>query len=264
MLATGAGKVREAESLLRETMELFPADPHARALLADDLQRVEDAREILKEAIVKGVADEATLGLKWKLERGLALRGTGLRPQVVERAADVLDLPSGAAPAVPLRDGSGEQGCHARVSLRFVDGRLRRLPRQSSRPVERSARHEFRLRFRGHASKAEPFAWSALLARARPSEKAIILEALEGAVDMKPINESALDGTDIDMSDAMDADPVRARSGSLPDIGRDARFRALHVAQRQRGGREDRRIRLFRDFAASSLSSGSGVSLLAA
>ena len=270
MLATGAGKAHEAESLLRETMELFPADPHARALLAtvlaDDLHRVEEAREILKEAIAKGVADEATLGLKRKLERGRALRGTGSRPQVVERAAEVLDLPSGAARRQLFLYETGatnKDAMRAFLSELPTDGYAVYLANRvglSNDPLDTN----FALAFEDALRKAEPSAWSALLARARPSEKVIVLEALEGAVDMKSVNESVLDGTDIDMAVVMDADSVRARSGSIPDIGRDARFRALQGALRQRGGREDRRIRLLRDFAASTLSSGSGVSLLAA
>ena len=270
MLANGAGKSREAESLLRETMELFPADPHARALLAtvlaDDLHRVEEARDILKEAIVKGVADDATLGLKRKLERGRALRGAGSRPQVVERDGDVLDLPSGAARRQLFLYETGaanEEDMRAFLAELPTDGYAVYLANRvglSNDPLDTN----FALAFEEAIRKAEPSAWRALMARARPSEKAIVLESLEGAVDMKSVNESVLDGTDIDKDVAMDADPVRARSGSLAGIARDARFRALQDALRQRGGREDRRIRLLRDFAASTLSSGSAVSLLAA
>ena len=261
MLATGAGKFHEAESLLRETVEMFPAEPYARALLAtvlaDDLHRVEEARETLAEAIGKGVADEATHRLMRKLERGHALRGAGFRPHRVESDADVLRLPPGAASRQLFLFETGaanEEAMRAFLDALPTDGYAVYLANRvglSSSPLDTN----FALAFEDALRKAETSAWQKLLARARPSEKAIVLEALDGIPD---------DGREIDKTVAIDEDRNCDRSESRSSARTDLRFRRLQLALRQQGGREDRRIRLLRDFAASTLSSGSVVPLLAA
>ena len=271
LLATGAGKAREAESLLRETADLFPADPHARALLAtvlaDDLRLVEEAREILAEAVEKGVADDATHGLMRKLERGSELRGTGSWPRMVESDASVLELSSGSARRQLFLYETGT------ASLEAMRAFLADLPTDgyavylSNRVglLEKPLDTNFALAFENALRNAEPSAWRTLLAKVRPPEKAIVLEALDSATGMKSVNGSALDGAEIDKVGAIDDDLVRARYGSRPNAARrDMRFRTLQCALRQKGGRKDRRIRLLRDFAASTLSSRSVVSLLAA
>ena len=261
MLATGAGKFHEAESLLRETVEMFPAEPYARALLAtllaDDLHRVEEARETLAEAIGKGVADEATHRLMRKLERGHAMRGAGFRPQSVESDADVLRLPPGAARRQLFLFETGaanEDAMRAFLDALPTDGYAVYLANRlglSSSPLDTN----FALAFEDALRKAETSAWQKLLAKARPSEKAIVLEALDGIPE---------DGSEIDKTVAIDEYRICDCSESRSSARTDLRFRRLQLALRQQGGRQDRRIRLLRDFAASTLSSGSVVPLLAA
>ena len=270
MLATVAGKEQETESLLRETMELFPAEPHARALLAtvlaDDLRRRDEAREVLREAIEKGVADDATLGLAKKLERGRALRGTGIRPLTVEYDADILELPSGAARRQLFLYETGaanEEAMRAFLAELPTDGYAVYLANRVGL-LDAPLDTNFALAFENALRKSEPSALRTLLAKVRPSEKAIVLEALDGAVDMKRVNGSAYDGAEIDKAAAIDDDLVRAGSGSRTVAGMDMRFRILQGELRQPGGCEDRRIRLLRDYAASTLSSGSVDTLLAA
>ena len=261
MLAVHTGKAEEAESLLRETVELFPGEPHARALLAtvlsDDLQRFEEAHEVLREAIEEGVADEATRWLMKKLVQGRILRSAGLRPQSVECDTSVLNLvPAAARRQLFLYETGAASEDAMRAFLAdtptdsyavYVADRvgLSDIPLKSN----------FALAFEEALRVAEPSALQALLAKARPIDKAIVEEAL-GAIADKD--------TGIVGAVCLDEGDVGEVNAPQPVARGNERLQMLKRALRQRGRREDRRLRLLRDFSASTLSSGSVVSLLAA
>ena len=91
------------------------------------------------------------------------------------------------------------------------------------------------------------------------SDKAVIEEALNSTIDAK----YTVEADNVNMCGADEGDLGEFRL-TRRDARGDERFLALKCVLRQPGGREDRRIRLLRDYAASTLSSGSVDSLLAA
>ena len=98
----------------------------------------------------------------------------------------------------------------------------------------------FAMAFEDALEKAEPSAIRALIARARPMERAVVEEAV-----------------------AVSEGRVVAFSEFFADAERDERLQTLERTLQQQGGRKDRRTVLLRDFAASTLST-SVVSLVAA
>ena len=266
MLAMHAGKAEEAEALLRETVELFPGETRARALLAtvlsDDLHRVEEALEVLDEALGDGVADDATRRLSRKLGQGRALRGSGQRPRSVADDGSVLELPPGAARRQLFLY---ETGATSDDAMRSV---LAEMPTDSyavyvANRIGLSGvplKTNFALAFEDALRQAELSALHALLAKARPIDKAVVEEAVGATMDAKDVDEDDV----VNVATGADEGNFVEACAPRRDAKGDGRFLMLKSALRQRGGREDRRIILLRDYAASSLSSGSVVSLLAA
>ena len=265
MLAMQAGKPEDAEALLRETVELFPGEPHVRTLLAtvlsDDLHRVDEAREALDEANHEGVADDTTRRLSRKLGQGRDLRGFGSRHQVVTDDTSILELPTGA---VRRQLFLYEMGAASEDVMRSF---LAKMPTDSysvyvANRVGLSGvplNTNFALAFEDALRKAVPSALRALLVKARPIDKVVVEAALGATMDA-----TALDDADIVNVGGADEGDIDVNSASRRDVRVNERFLMLKRALRQQGGREDRRIRLLRDYVASSLSSGSVVSLLAA
>ena len=266
MLAMHAGKAEEAEALLRETVELFPGETRARALLAtvlsDDLHRVEEALEVLDEALGDGVADDATRRLSRKLGKGRALRGSGQRPRSVADDGSVLELPPGAARRQLFLYETGATSDDAMRSF------LAEMPTDSyavyvANRIGLSGvplKTNFALAFEDALRQAELSALHALLAKARPIDKAVVEEAVGATMDAKDVEEADV----VNVATGADEGNVVEACAPRRDAKGDGRFLMLKRVLRQQGGREDRRILLLRDYAASSLSSGSVVSLLAA
>lgn len=244
MLAVHAGRAEEAAALLRETMALFPAEPHARAqlatVLADDLHKADEARAVLSGAIDIGVADDATYSLLRKLDQARALRRP-TKPQARVEDSSTLFLPSAAARRQLFLFEA------ALTTQDAVRAFLAGIPRDSyaTYVAERTGlldipvKTTFALAFEEALRKAEPSALRALIARTRPVERAIVEEAI-----------AASEGR------------VVAFSELGADVAQNARLQMLEQSLQQ-GGRDDRRVLLLRDFAASTLST-SAVSLLAA
>lgn len=265
MLAVHAGKADEAEALLRETVELFPCEPHARALLAtvlsDDLGRREEAFEALREAIGSGVADDASRRLMRKHEQGFALRGEGLRPKLVESDASFLEMPPGATRRQLFLFETGAIGEEAMREF-LADNSADSYAVYVSERVgltDIPVKSNFALAFEEALRRAEPSGLRELLSRARPPEKAIVEEALDATMEVDIEEAACVEkiGAALETRDARACARDREARGDL-------RFPALQRTLRQEGGRADRRIRLLRDFAASTLSGGCVVSLLAA
>lgn len=245
VLAVHSGKAEEAAALLHETLTLFPDDPFARnqlaTVLADDLQRDNDARDILTGAIADGVADDATRTLLHKLGQGRRLRGVA-QTQAPREDTSMLTLPTAMARRQLFLYEAGLTTEHAVRSF------LTESPHDSyaTYVAERvglsdiPVKTTFPLAFEDALHKGEPSALRALIARARPMEQAIVKEAI-----------AASEGR------------VIAFSELWADAERHVRLQTLERTLQQDGGRKDRRTLLLRDFAASTLST-SVVSLLAA
>ena len=263
--AVHSGKADEAEALLRETVELFPGEPHARALfatvLSDDLGRREEAFEALREAVGSGVAADASRRLMRKHEQGRALRGEELRPHVVESGASFLELPPGAARRQLFLFETGAVGEGSmREFLAGIppDGYAVYVSERvglSDIPVKSN----FALAFESALRREGPSGLRELLSRARPPEKEIVEEALDTALEVDV--DEAISVGKIDAAPAIGDGKACARERKARG---DGRFTTLRRTLRQQGGREDRRMRLLRDFAASTFSGGCVVSLLAA
>ena len=278
MLSMHAGKEEDAVALLRDTAGLFPGDPRVRSLLAtvlsDDLHRAEEAREVLDEAIAEGIADDATRRLSRKLEQGRVLRGPGLRPRNAANETNELDLPSGATRRQLFLYETGAASEDAMRSF------LAEMPTDSytvyvANRIGLSGvplKTNFALAFEDALRKADPSAMQALFAKARPLDKVVVEEAINATIDKVVVKEAlgatmeakAFDDADNVNVGGADEGDIDENSDSRRDARGNERFLMLKRALRQQGGREDRRIRLLRDYAASSLSSGSVVSLLAA
>ena len=249
VLADYSAKTEEAESLLRETVDLFPEEPYAFAQLAtvlsDDLSRTEDARAVLGESIRKGVANATMRNLLTTLDQGRPLRSFHDLSVSVRDDAKQLHLPSGAARRLLFLFEAGAANEDAIRS--FLAGQS--YDSYAIYVLERIGRSDmafdtnFALQFEKAVRKSEPSSLRALISRKRPYlEKALVEEAI-----------AAGEGRVVAMTDL--------RHGTARSL---ERIRTLRSTLRQEGGREDRRTRLLRDFAASTLSSGSVVSLMAA
>lgn len=231
-------------------------------MLSDDLHRVEEALEILDEAMGDGVADDATRRLSRKLGQGRALRGSGQRSQSVAEDASVLELPPGAARRQLFLYETGATSDDAMRSFLaetptdsyavYVANRIG----LSGFPLKTN----FALAFEDALRQAGISALYALLAKARPIDKAVVVEALGATMDAKVVDEADV----ANVVTSADEGAVGEACALRRDAKGDGRFLMLKRALRQQGGREDRRILLLRDYVASSLSSGSVVSLLAA
>lgn len=245
VLAGHSGKLEEAAALLRETIELFPGELFTReqlaTLLSDDLQRTDDARNILTSAISEGVANDVTHSLLQKLEQGRTLRRSRPQPARVEDTSSLTLSTAAARRQLFLF----ETGLSSDDALRAF---LADTPQDSYATYvsERAGlsdvpfKTNFAIAFEDALEQAEPSALRALVAHARPMERAIIEEAV-----------------------AVSEGRVVPFSEFFADAERDERVQTLERTLKQQGGRGDRRTLLLRDFAASTLST-SVVSLMAA
>ncbi|KNG95081.1 tetratricopeptide repeat protein [Pseudaestuariivita atlantica] len=245
IVAEDRGGAQEAVKLLQETISLFPGNPYARnqlaMVLADDLKRADEARDILNGAIAEGAADDVTRSLLQKLDQGRVLRRAKPKAVVVEDASTLM-LPTAMARRQLFLF---EAGLSSADSLRAF---LADTPQDSYATYvsERAGltdvpfKTTFATAFEDALEKAEPSAMRALIARARPMERAIVEEAF-----------------------AVSEGRVVAFSEFFADAEGDERLQTLERTLGQEGGRADRRTLLLRDFAASTLST-SVVSLVAA
>jgi len=236
LLAVDADRADEAATLLRETIELFPANAYSRnqlaVVLADDFGDPVGAREVLATAVADGFANEASHSLLAKLDAGRGLRAQKRPTARVDNP--LLILPSAKARRLLFRYEAGlvsDSDVRAFLADQPADAYVTYVAERTGvrdTPVKTT----FALAFDEALRMAEPSALRALVARARPIEKALVEEAValaEGRVIpfAKPLTYGA------------QADRLGHLEQSLDQ---------LHGAQGPR-------IRLLRDFAASALSS---------
>lgn len=183
ILAESSNKPEEAEALLRETMALFPGDPYPRnqlaTVLADDLNRADDARAILTGAIEDDAANDATQNLLDKLDRGQKLRGSARTRHPVEDTSSLTLSSATARRQLFLFDA----GMATEVGMKAF---LAKAPRDAyvTYVAERVGLSDlpfkttFALAFDDALRQADPSALRALVARARPVERAIVEQAI--------------------------------------------------------------------------------------
>jgi tetratricopeptide (TPR) repeat protein len=237
VLAFEADKPDEAAALLRESIRLFPAHTYSwtqlATVLADGLDNSGAAREVLDDAVARGLSNEVTQSLLQKLDRGHPLHSR--RKGAISPAANdgTLELPAAEARHLLFRF---EQGLAAQDEVRaflstnasdayltYVGERvgISRLPFKTT----------FAFAFDEALREASPGALRALVATARPLEKLLIEEAM-----------AVSEGRIVELSPSLS--PGRQFD----------RWKALESALRQPDSSSQARKVLLRDFAASNLS----------
>jgi hypothetical protein len=243
-LAGPLDQTEEAADLLRETIRQFFDDPFARTqlatVLADGLKAPEQAREVLQAAIDDGISDDATDSLLRKLDQGRPLGARGrAAPIRVEADESSLSLPAAEGRRLLFRFETGQVGAdevQAFVDSRGTDAYLAYVGERIE-ILNQPLMTGFAISFERALRAADPSALRAMIAQARPMERAVI----DQAIALSDGRVTRFGEGDSDLSRLAKTAPLAKTLDQLGD------------------GREDARKSMLRDIAGSFLGLGAGL-----